>query len=67
MTVDELRKHLEGIPGKAKITFGQLSFGRIKKRGDDLYNIELHPMAYWSTELKEWLLTGDTSEPEINS
>ena len=44
MTVGELREQLQGLPDDAKIFFGceSLAFFRIKKRGDNYYQIEFN-------------------------
>lgn len=44
MTAGELKAHLEGLPDDARIFFGcfSLEFYRVKKRGENLYQIEFN-------------------------
>jgi len=44
MTVKEFKKEIEGLPDDSEIIFGSgnLSFYRIKRRGDDCFQIEFN-------------------------
>lgn len=44
MSIQELKKEIAGLPDNAEIIFGtgDLSFNRVKCRGDDLYQIEFN-------------------------
>jgi hypothetical protein len=66
VTAKELRYRLSGIPDDAEITFGQLVFNRVKQRGANLFDIELWPPVFWSTDSNEWVVLGD-QPPEASS
>lgn len=59
MTVDDLRERLKGLKGHWQITFGELAFGRIKQRGKELVDIELHPLVYWDSQAQRWIVMPD--------
>lgn len=44
ITVKEFKRHIAGLPDNAKLIFGtgDLAFYRVKRRGDDLYQIEFN-------------------------
>ncbi|WP_321368003.1 hypothetical protein [uncultured Desulfuromusa sp.] len=46
ITVGELKQHIEGLPDNAEIFFGSgdLTFYRVKTRGDDLHQIEFNEL-----------------------
>jgi hypothetical protein len=48
LTVAEFRRHLEGIPDDASISFGcnSLIFYRVKQRGNNCYQIEFNQSVY---------------------
>lgn len=48
MTVEELKRQIMDLPNEAHIYFGcySLEFYRIKKRGDNLYQIEFNQPVY---------------------
>lgn len=44
MSIKEFKKEIAGLPDNAEIIFGtgDLSFNRVKRRGDNLYQIEFN-------------------------
>jgi hypothetical protein len=47
MTVGEFKKMLEGWPDDFELTFsGQLEVSRLKKRGDNLVDVEFNQTVY---------------------
>lgn len=63
ITVGQLMEYLSGYPSDTEITFGAtieavpLIFYRVKKRGDDLVQIELNEV---EPEKKKWILRIDS-------
>ena len=46
ITLGELRRQTDNLPDRTEIFFGSgdLSFNRVKRRGDDLYQIEFNEL-----------------------
>jgi len=46
ISVKEFKRHIDGLPDNAKLIFGtgNLAFYRVKRRGDDLYQIEFNEL-----------------------
>lgn len=42
LTVGDLRRHLEGYSDETEIHFEELTFHRVKRRGDNLVQIEFN-------------------------
>lgn len=43
MKLRELLEHLQGWPEDSEVTFGALTFNRVKRRGPNLIDVELWP------------------------
>lgn len=50
ITVEELREHLTGFPGKMEVDFSGLDFYRVKQRGDNLLQIEFNQQVWRDTQ-----------------
>jgi hypothetical protein len=46
ISVKEFKRHIDGLPDNAKLIFGlgDLSLYRVKRRGEDLYQIEFNEL-----------------------
>lgn len=65
MTVKELMDQLSVWPPDTIVTFGQQSFNRVKRRAENLVDIELMPMPYYDSDKEVWHLVGDLPPEEF--
>jgi len=65
MTVGDLRREIEGLPDDASIFFGcdSLRFYRVKKRGNNYYQIEFNQTVYDNEEGEVFITNHLPQEP----